>query len=266
MKKRRSIRRLGKAAVCLFCLMLLLPTSTLASKGGGCFPACAWSEDSLVDGLRSIGADCSFGYRAEIALANGYRDYAGTAGQNTALLYRLRHGVLRKPKSDPAPLYANQGSSPFLRQGHKTCKATAVAMALNLLTGRDDYCTEGLGGDCCRSIDGETFTGSDGHTYEAVYKTDGYGGSLGELEATMESALELGVPIAAAVHSTQGGTQHHWVLILGRSGGDWLIADPARNGSGSIAANAVTMASRGYALGLADYETVHYGYVTFLPA
>lgn len=263
MEKRKLRRRTGIAAAFLVCLLLLLPTGTRAAGGAGYFPACAWTEDSLVDGLRSIGADCSFGYRAEIALANGYRDYAGTAGQNTALLYRLRHGVLRKPKPDPAPLYANQGSSPFLRQGHKTCKATTVAMALNLLTGRDDYCTEGLGGDCCRSIDGETFTGSDGHTYEAVYKTDGYGGSLGELEAAMESALALGVPIAAAVHSTRGGTQHHWVLILGRSGGDWLIADPARAGSGSIADNAVTLSSRGYALGLADYENLHYGYITF---
>jgi hypothetical protein len=264
MEKRRLRRRPGIAAAFLVCLLLLLPTGTRAAGSAGYFPACAWSETSLVDGLRSVGADSSFGYRAEIALANGYREYRGTAWQNTALLYRLRCGALRKPKTELAPLFANQKAAAFLCQEPRTCKATAAAMALNLLTGRDDYCTEGLGGDCCQSIEGMVFTGSDGQTYKAVYKTDGYEGSLSEAEAAIDAALALGVPAVAAVHSTAGGTRHHWVLVLGRSGGDWLIADPARAGSGSIADNAVTMASRGYALGLADYDVVHYGYIAFV--
>jgi hypothetical protein len=67
----------------------------------------------------------------------------------------------------------------------------------------------------------------------------------------------------AAVHSVKGGTQHHWLLVLGRSGDDYLIADPAGAGSGSIEENADTLSSRGYAWGLADYDAMHYGYITF---
>ena len=262
MKKRR-LKRMYGGGVCLLCLLLLLPMGAMAAESGGYFPACDWYETSLVDGLRSVGADCSFDYRTEIALANGYRDYAGTAAQNTALLYRLRCGALRRPQAAPGLLAVNSGRVGFLTQDPKTCKATAAAMALDLLTGSGDYSTADLGGSCCRSIDGLTFTGSDGHTYRAIYKTDGYEGSLRELIKAMDSALDAGLPIAAAVHSVKGGTQHHWVLVLGRSGGDYLIADPALAGSGSIEENAVTLSSRGYAWGLADYETLHYGYITF---
>ena len=265
MKKRRMRRTAGSAA-CLVCLLLLLSMGTGAAESGEYFPACAWNETSLADGLRSVGAECSFDFRAEIALANGYRDYQGTASQNTALLYRLRCGALRKPKSELRPLDANQKGTPFLRQEPKTCKATAAAMALNLLTGSGDYGTSDRGGSCCRSIDGLTFTGSDGHTYKAIYKTDGYEGSLLELTKALDDALAAGLPIVAAVHSTKGGTQHHWVLVLGRSGGDYLIADPARAGSGSLEENAVTLSSRGYAWGLVDYETLHYGYIAFVKA
>ena len=265
MKKRRRIRRLEKAAACRICLVLLLPAGTRAAEGSAYFPACGASCPSLVDALKSIGAESSFDYRAEIAKANGYRDYQGTAWQNTALLWLLRHGALRRPAA-ALPLEANLSRISFLRQQRKTCKATAVAMALNLLRGANENGTEDLGGSCCRSIDGQEYLGSDGNPYRAVYKTDGYAGSPEELREAIDDALLSGLPIVAAVHSTKGGTQHHWVLILSRSGEDYLIADPARDGSGSIAANAVTMASRGYALGLTDYETPHYGYVTFLPA
>ena len=258
MKKRRSKRAVAAALLCL----LLVPGKTLAADG--CFfPACDRDCPSLVDALDGLGADSSFEGRREIALANGYRDYRGTAGQNTALLHLLRHGRLRRPDPQKGPLYANQERIRFLRQQPKTCKASALAMALNLLRGSEDYGTDGLGGDCCRSIDGECFLGSDGHRYLGVYRTDLYEGSLAELTETLDCALAAGIPCVAAVHSTRGGTGHHWVLILGRSGEDYLIADPARAGCGSIGSNAVTMGSRGYAFGLADYDTLHYGYVTF---
>ena len=263
MKKRRLKRALGGAA-CLVCLLLLLPMGAGAAERGGYFPACSRECQSLVDGLRSVGAAYSFDYRCEIARANGYREYEGTAGQNTALLYRLRSGALRRPEAAPGLLTANSGRVRFLRQEPKTCKATAAAMALNLLTGSDGYGTDDLGGNCCQSIDGLRFTGSDGHTYRAVYKTDAYVGSLRELEQAIGDALDAGLPIAAPVHSAKGGTQHHWVLVLGRSGEDYLIADPARAGSGSIEENAVTLSSRGYAWGLADYDAMHYGYIAFI--
>ena len=264
MKKRRMRRWVGSILPVLVCLLLLLPTGARAADGGVYFPACAWDEASLVDGLRSVGAEYSFDYRAEIAHANGYREYQGTAAQNTALLWLLRNGALRRPEGEPGPLGTNLGRVRFLHQARRTCKATAAAMALNLLSGRDDFGTADLGGSCCRGLEGETYTGSDGQTYRAVYKTDGYEGSLGELTGAIDDALAAGLPIAAAVHSVRGGTQHHWVLVLGRSGEDWLIADPAWAGSGSIEENAMTLASRGYAWGLADYETPHYGYIAFV--
>ncbi len=262
MKKRRTKRAPVTAVLWLMCLLFLLPGRALAAED--CFfPACDRDQVSLVDALNALGADSSFEGRREIALANGYRDYRGTFGQNTALLHLLRHGRLRRPQPEEGPLYRNRDRIGFLRQEVKTCKASALAMALNLLRGSEVYSTESMGGDCCRSIDGERFLGSDGHTYLGVYRTDLYEGSPGELTEAIDDALAAGIPAVAAVHSTEGGTRHHWVLILGRSGEDYLIADPARAGRGSIGDNAVTMASRGYAFGLADYDALHYGYVTF---
>ncbi len=258
MKKRRMKRAAAAALLCL----LLMPGKALAGEET-CFPACDRDCPSLVDALEGLGADSSFEARREIALANGYREYQGTAGQNIALLWLLRHGALRRPEADAGPLERNRELVAFLPQKPRACKATALAMALNLLAGRDEYSAAGLGGGCCRSVDGETFSDGSGHTFRGVYRTDLYEGSLGELTAAIDEALALGLPIVAPVHSTRGGTKHHWVLILGRSGEDYLIADPALELSGSIEECAVTMASRGYAWGLADYDAMHYGYVTF---
>ncbi len=259
--KNMRIRSWG-AAAWLVCLLFLLPMHVSAEEG--CFPACGPGWQSLADALCSVGAECSYEYRSEIALANGYRDYRGTANQNAALLWLLSHGRLRRPAGSTL-LEANLSRVPFLRQERKTCKATAVAMALNLVRGREEYGTADLGGSCCQSIHGQRFTGSDGHTYEAAYRLDGYEGSLEELLGAVNGALDAGLPAVAAVHSLCGGTQHHWVLVLGRCGGDWLIADPAAAGMGSIADNAVSLAGRGYAFGLADGDGMHYGYVVFRP-
>ena len=70
MKKRNRIRKAAGGALCLVCLLFLLPEGASAAEEN-CFPACAWDEPSLVDGLRSVGAEYSFDYRAEIAHANG---------------------------------------------------------------------------------------------------------------------------------------------------------------------------------------------------
>lgn len=245
------------------CLTSALPSG--AEAAGDFFPAAGADTPSLADALASLGADSSFAYRAEIAIANGYRDYAGTAGQNTALLYLLRLGRLRRPDKALSPVEANIGKVSFLPQGAKTCKATAAAMAVNLLLGREAETTETMGSRLCRSIEGETYLSPDGRTWVGTYRTDSYIGSREALLAAMEEAVQGGIPMVIPVHSTAGGTRHHWVLLLGKTGDDWRIADPARAGSGSIEANAVTLASRSYDLGLADYETLHYGYVTFLP-
>ena len=52
--------------------------------------------------------------------------------------------------------------------------------------------------------------------------------------------------------------------IVGRdSRGDYLIVDPARSGSGTMADQVRSMTSAGYAFGLADYAQPHYGYISF---
>ena len=62
------------------------------------FAACDSSYQSLTDALRSVGADSSFAYRAQIAATNGItEEYKGTAAQNTQLLTLLKAGLLIVP-------------------------------------------------------------------------------------------------------------------------------------------------------------------------
>ena len=96
----KTKRRLASLLLAL-CLTSALPSE--AAAAGVFFPAAGADTPSLADALASLGADSSFAYRAEIAIANGYRDYAGTAGQNTALLYLLRRGRLRRPDKALSP-------------------------------------------------------------------------------------------------------------------------------------------------------------------
>lgn len=56
----------------------------------------AFSNASLVDGLKSIGVDSSFTYRQKIAAANGIGNYSGTASQNTTLCNLAKQGKLKK--------------------------------------------------------------------------------------------------------------------------------------------------------------------------
>lgn len=234
------------------------------------FPAYTGSSPSIAAALSAVGAQSSFSYRGEIAAANGISGYSGTAAQNTALLELLRQGALLKPGSSAAPAPsggltgANLSRVSFIRQDKNTCKATAAAMAVNVLLGWSRYSTADMiySGVLCRSLEGELYTGSDGNTYRTTYKTDGYVGSLSELKGAVDAALSSGLPIVAAVNSA--ASPHHWVVVVGRnSGGDYLIVDPARSGSGSMADQVRSMTSAGYSFGLADYAQPHYGYISF---
>ena len=270
MKRRETTplpRRLFPLACTFLALVLLLAAAALPAQAAELYyPKCASSCESLVDALRSVGADASFNNRKAIALCNGVTDYTGTYAQNIRLLNLLKSGTLRRAGSDlgaSTTLTENAGKVQYIAQDPKSCKATAVAMAVNLLRGNDICTAAGMGGSCCAGIEGKIYTGSDGLRYSGIYKTDSYTGSEAELESAVASALAAGVPIVAAVHSTAGGTNHHWVVVVGRSGNDYLVVDPAYGSPGTVAANTVTLSSRRYAFGLADYTVPHYGYVTF---
>ena len=62
------------------------------------FPPCPYGGRSIVDGLKSVGAPASFGFRKKTALANGVIGYKGLASQNLHLLSLLKQGKLRKPE------------------------------------------------------------------------------------------------------------------------------------------------------------------------
>ncbi len=260
-------------------MLELLKAGTLidpAAPDSPYFPVYGGDSPSIAAALDTLGVESGFAYRARIAAANGVADYSGTAAQNTGLLALLKQGRLVRPEGSAAPAAsggpldskgpagANLGRVSFLRQDKDTCKATSAAMAVNLLLGWDRYRTRDMiySGVLCRSLDGELYTGSDGNAYRAAYKTDGYVGSLKELEAAVEAAVSQGLPIVAAVHSA--ASRHHWIVVVGRDGqGGYLAVDPARSGSGSMAAQARSMASMGYSFGLADYAQPHYGYISF---
>lgn len=73
-------------------------TSGAATSGGDeYFPACTYTGVSIVDGLKSIGAQSSYSYRSSIAAANGITGYEGTSAQNTQMLNLLKAGQLKKP-------------------------------------------------------------------------------------------------------------------------------------------------------------------------
>ena len=75
--------------------------------------------------------------------------------------------------------------------------------------------------------------------------------------------MSSGLPIVVAVHKN-GGTRHHWIVLVGKdSNGRYLVVDPGRSGSGSMASNTKTMNALGYSFGLTDYSTTHYGYISF---
>lgn len=271
----------GTAAQNTRMLELLKQGALIAPSASGSpfFPAYTGSSSSIVTALGALGVDSSFSHRSQIAAANGITAYSGSSAQNISLLQLLKQGKLVRPDGPSTTAAANATAAAtatgglaaanlsrvsFLRQDRNTCKATSAAMAVNLIVGGNRYSTGDMiySGVLCRSLDGDLYTGSDKNTYRAAYKTDSYVGSLSELEAAVENALSNGLPIVAAVHSAS--TRHHWIVIVGRdSSGNYLAVDPARNGSGSMASQAKSMASMGYSFGLTDYTTPHYGYISF---
>ena len=60
------------------------------------FKKTRYKGNSIVNGLKSIGANSSFAYRKKIAKANGISNYTGTAKQNTKMLNLLKQGLLKK--------------------------------------------------------------------------------------------------------------------------------------------------------------------------
>ena len=60
------------------------------------FPACDSSYTSLVDALKSVGANSDPSYRTTIAHLNGIENYTKSKEQNEALLEKLKEGILIK--------------------------------------------------------------------------------------------------------------------------------------------------------------------------
>ena len=245
-------------------LCLTLTTLTATAGAASYFPRYTGGGGSIVAALDALGINSSYSNRSKIAAANGITGYSGSAAQNTRLLELLKQGRLARPGASTAPsLYAgltaaNLGRVSFIRQNKNTCKATAAAMAVNVVLGSNRHSTASMiySGVLCRNLDGNVYAGSDGNSYRAAYKTDSYVGSLGELERAVDAALSQGLPIVAAVH--------HWIVVVGRdANGGYLAVDPARSGSGSMASQARSMAAMGYSFGLADYAQPHYGYISF---
>lgn len=250
-------------------------TTSSSSSSSSYYPKYTGSSGSLVDGLNAVGVDSSYSNRQKIGTANGISNYSGTASQNTQLLNLLKKGTLKRAGTSGSSstttatttsgtlLSSNLSRVKYIKQGSKTCKASSVSMALNVIVGSDKYSTASLGNSCCINIGGKTYKASNGSTYVATYKQDSYVGSLSEQKNAIEKALAAGVPIVVAVHSTKGTTNHHWAVIVGKSGSDYVIVDPASGSSGMMSANTKTMSAAGYAFGLTDYSSTHYGYVTF---
>ena len=90
-------------------LLLVLVMSTTLALGAfasSYFPRCGGTQ-SLVDGLKEVGARSDYDYREQIWIANcgTSKEYFGTSEQNKLLLSMLREGTLRRPEggSEPAP-------------------------------------------------------------------------------------------------------------------------------------------------------------------
>ena len=62
-----------------------------------CFPRPNYNGGSIVDGLKSIGVDSSYGYRCSIAARNGIGGYRGRPNENVHMLNLLKQGRLLRP-------------------------------------------------------------------------------------------------------------------------------------------------------------------------
>ena len=241
------------------------------------YPRYTGTSGSIVTGLNAVGVNSSFTNRKNIAAVNGITGYTGTAAQNTKMLNMLKAGTLVKEYRTQTVnggttgtlVNANLSKVTYIQQKPSSCKATSMAMALNVIYGYNKYGTNDMTTSpdsyYAKSINGNSYTGSNGVTYVATYKTDSYVGSRSALITEIEKALAAGVPIVVPVHSTKsGGTKHHWVVLVGKSGNDYLIVNPSGgNTSMSMADNVKTMSQSSLDFGLTDYSSTHYGFITF---
>lgn len=65
----------------------------------------AFTNTSIVDGLKDIGVNSDMEYRKKIASANGITNYIGRASQNEKLLSLAKQGKLKKPIADTSSEY-----------------------------------------------------------------------------------------------------------------------------------------------------------------
>lgn len=73
------------------------PNNLLSEQEEKYFIKCNYKGFSIVDGLKSIGANSTYAYRCKIAKANDIVNYRGTATQNLKMLSLLKRGKLIKP-------------------------------------------------------------------------------------------------------------------------------------------------------------------------
>lgn len=73
------------------------PNNLLSEQEEKYFIKCNYKGFSIVDGLKSIGANSTYAYRSKIAKANDIINYRGTATQNLKMLSLLKRGKLIKP-------------------------------------------------------------------------------------------------------------------------------------------------------------------------
>jgi|GEM_PF-7076280 len=148
----------------------------------------------------------------------------------------------------PLHRISNVGSY-AIKQGTSTgCKATSIAMMLDILFGTREGSTVNSMYD--NSLANLTSVGpgnytsyldtkaTDDNNYKTVYCTDNgqisYGGSgtisQSQQISEIDSALSNEVPIVVEVSQTKPGTasgSQHWVLVVGGGGGTYSVLNPA---------------------------------------
>lgn len=75
----------------------------IAETNSSYYPA--FTNTSIVDGLKDIGVNSDMEYRKKIASANGITNYIGRASQNEKLLSLAKQGKLKKPIADTSSEY-----------------------------------------------------------------------------------------------------------------------------------------------------------------
>lgn len=131
----------------------------------------------------------------------------------------------------------------WLKQGTSACKVTAISNAVNAITGKRTLSiTTGL----ASSSTAGSYQGS-------IYDTDTASISKNNPTRQMNeinNALNNNLPIVVEV---RGSIDQHWVTVIGRSGSDYIIVDPANGGEKTVVA-------KNYFIGSASG---YYGVVTF---